>query len=165
MEIVIYRILYLSFTISRFFIHCYLETLQHLGHIASRGLWVCTRRLCISIVVWFMFHLLSSLILFYDIWIYVQYNGQMDRGNENPTQHLPWCLRKSTKRPQSRLPAQGFEPCTSRMRVSCVTTEPPRSIDFLIIIGNEFEEAELKDFSNLVTAHWLNFVLTVFIYL
>ena len=25
-------------------------------------------------------------------------NGQMDRGNENPTQHLPW-LRKTTKKP------------------------------------------------------------------
>ena len=24
-------------------------------------------------------------------------NGQMDRGNENPTQHLPWWLRKTTK--------------------------------------------------------------------
>ena len=26
-------------------------------------------------------------------------NGQMDRGNENPTQHLPWWLRKTTKNP------------------------------------------------------------------
>ena len=26
-------------------------------------------------------------------------NGQMDRGNENPTQHLPWWLRKTTKKP------------------------------------------------------------------
>ena len=34
-----------------FFIHCYLETLQHLGHIASRIFWVYTRRLCISIVM------------------------------------------------------------------------------------------------------------------
>ena len=24
-------------------------------------------------------------------------NGQMDRGDENPTQHLPWWLRKTTK--------------------------------------------------------------------
>ena len=28
-------------------------------------------------------------------------NGQMDRGNENPTQHLPYWLRKTTKKPQS----------------------------------------------------------------
>ena len=28
-------------------------------------------------------------------------NGQMDRGNENPTQYLPWWLRKTTKKPQS----------------------------------------------------------------
>ena len=26
-------------------------------------------------------------------------NGQMDRGNEIPTQHLPWRLRKTTKKP------------------------------------------------------------------
>ena len=26
-------------------------------------------------------------------------NGQMDRGNENPTQHLPWWLSKTTKKP------------------------------------------------------------------
>ena len=26
-------------------------------------------------------------------------NGQMDRGNENPTQHLPWWLMKTTKKP------------------------------------------------------------------
>ena len=25
-------------------------------------------------------------------------NGQMDRGNENATQHLPWWLRKITKK-------------------------------------------------------------------
>ena len=55
-------------------------------------------------------------------------NGQMDRGNENPTQHLPWWLRKTTKKPQSGWSAPGFEPRTSRMWVLCVTTEPPRSV-------------------------------------
>ena len=25
--------------------------------------------------------------------------GEMERGNENPTQHLPWWLRKTTKNP------------------------------------------------------------------
>ena len=54
-------------------------------------------------------------------------NGQMNRGDENPTQHLPW-LRKTTKKPKSGWSAPGFEPGTPRMRVSCVTTEPPRSV-------------------------------------
>ena len=72
-----------------------------------------------------MFHLLSSLILI--LWyMNLMNNGQMDRGNENPTQNLPWGLRKITKKPQSGWSAPGFEPGTSRMRVSCVTTEPPR---------------------------------------
>ena len=26
-------------------------------------------------------------------------NGQMDRGNENQTQHLPWWLRKTMEKP------------------------------------------------------------------
>ena len=26
-------------------------------------------------------------------------NDQMDHGTENPTQHLPWRLRKTTKKP------------------------------------------------------------------
>ena len=55
-------------------------------------------------------------------------NGKMDRGNENPTQHLPWWLRKTTKNHQSGWSAPGFEPWISRMRVSCVTTDPPRSV-------------------------------------
>ena len=74
-----------------------------------------------------MFQLLSSLILI--LWyMNLVNNGQMDRGNENPTQHLPWWLRKTTKNPQSGWSAPGFEPGTSRMRVSCITTEPPRSV-------------------------------------
>ena len=35
-----------------------------------------------------MFHLLSSLILILS-YMNLMNNGQMDRGNENPTQHLP----------------------------------------------------------------------------
>ena len=74
-----------------------------------------------------MFYLLSSLILI--LWyMNLINNGQMDRDNENPTQHLPWWLRKTTKKPQSGWSAPGFEPGTSRMRVSCVTTEPSRSV-------------------------------------
>ena len=60
-------------------------------------------------------------------------NGQMDPGNENPTKHLPCWLRKTTKKPQLGWSAPGFEPGTSRMRVSCVTTEPPRSGGTLIV--------------------------------
>ena len=36
----------------------------------------------------------TELILWY---MNLMNNGQMDRGNENPTQHLPWWLRKITK--------------------------------------------------------------------
>ena len=34
--------------------------------------------------------------------------GQMDRGNENPTQHLPWWLRKTTKQTPVRLVGTGI---------------------------------------------------------
>ena len=40
--------------------------------------------------------------------IYECDNGQMDRGNENPTQHLPWWLRKTTKKTQVRLVGTGI---------------------------------------------------------
>ena len=69
-----------------------------------------------------------------DIDFYIS-DGQMDRGNENPTQHLPWWLRKTTKSPKSGWPAPGFEPGTSRMRVSCVTMEPPRSVNFFFCLS------------------------------
>ena len=51
----------LSIKLGFFYIYCYLEILQHLWSHRIQGLWVCTRRLCISIVVQSMFHLLSSL--------------------------------------------------------------------------------------------------------
>ena len=35
---------------------------------------------------------------------------------------------------QSGWSVPGFEPGTSRMRVSCVTTEPPRSVTYFIFI-------------------------------
>ena len=54
-----------------------------------------------------MFHLLSSLILF--LWyMNLMNNGEMDRGNENPPQHLPWWLRKTTKKAPSGWSAPGF---------------------------------------------------------
>ena len=41
-------------------------------------------------------------------------------------------------KPQPGLPATGFEPGTSRMRGSCVTTEPPRSVDLLFTVVNPY---------------------------
>ena len=41
-------------------------------------------------------------------------------------------MRKNTKKSQSGCSATGFEPGTSRMRISCVITEPPRSV-FLVL--------------------------------
>ena len=35
-------------------------------------------------------------------------NDQMDRGNEKPTQHLPWWLRKTTKKTPVRLAGTGI---------------------------------------------------------
>ena len=112
-----------------YFILCYLETLQRLGHIASRVFhqkavyfYCCVFN--VSIVKF------TDLILWY---MNLMNNGQMDRGNENPTQYFPWWLRKTTKKPQSGWSAPGFEPGTSRMRVSCVTTEPPRSVFIYLI--------------------------------
>ena len=35
-------------------------------------------------------------------------NGQMDRGNENPTQHLPWWLRKTMEKTPVRLVGTGI---------------------------------------------------------
>ena len=35
-------------------------------------------------------------------------NGQMDRGNENPTQQLPWWLRETTKKTTVRLAGTGI---------------------------------------------------------
>ena len=119
---------------------------------------MCIRRLCITIVVLSMFHLLSSLTLI--LWyMNLMNNGQMDRGNENPTQHLPWWLRKNTKKPQSGWPAPGLEPGTSRMRVSCVTTEPPRSV------FNNFASLSMSWFSIhtwRATAHFWTSLATAF---
>ena len=44
-------------------------------------------------------------------------NGQMDRGNEDPTQHLFWWLRETTKKTHSGWSAPEFEPVTSRIQV------------------------------------------------
>ena len=55
-------------------------------------------------------------------------NGQMDRGNENPIQHLPWWLTEAMKKSQSGCLGPGFELGISQIRVQCVTTALPHSV-------------------------------------
>ena len=107
----------------QFFFNCYLETLQHLGHIATR-VFRCVPEGCVFLL------LCSKCFICYIHWFnFMIYEfDEMDRGNENPTLHLSWSLRKTTKKPQSGWSAPGFEPGNPRIRVSYVTTEPPRSI-------------------------------------
>ena len=62
-------------------------------------------------------------------------NGQMDRGNENPTEHLSSWLRETKKKPQSRWSAPGFELGTSRIRVQCVTSALYRSLAQFLFHG------------------------------
>ena len=84
---------------SNIFFHFYLETLQHIGHIASR-VFGCIQEGCVFLllcVVNASIVKFTELILWY---MNLMNNGEMDRGNENPTQHLPWWLRKTTKKPQ-----------------------------------------------------------------
>ena len=47
-------------------------------------------------------------------------------------------LRKPLKKPQPGWSASGFEPGTSRMRVSCVITERTRSVIKIITLYNNF---------------------------
>ena len=43
-------------------------------------------------------------------------------------------IEENHEKPQSGWSAPGFVPGTSRMRVSCVTTEPPRSVLLLLLL-------------------------------
>ena len=63
-------------------------------------------------------------------------DGQMDRGNENPTQHLLWWLRKTTKKPQSGWSAPGFEPGTPN--ASLVRYHRATSLSYFVIIDLYF---------------------------
>ena len=47
----------------------------------------------------------TDLILWY---MNLMNNGQMDRGNETPTQHLPWGLRKTMKKKPVQLVGTGI---------------------------------------------------------
>ena len=51
-------------------------------------------------------------------------NGQMDRGNENPTQHLLWWLTEAMIKFQPGWLGPGFELEISQIRVECVITAP-----------------------------------------
>ena len=42
---------------------------------------------------------------------------------------------ENNEKPQLGWSAPGFEPGASRMRVSCVTTEPPRSVVFSLVFA------------------------------
>ena len=74
-----------------------------------------------------------------------------------PTRHLSlkitnslliFRLRKPLKH-QPGWPATGFEPGTSRMRVSCVTTEPLRSVNILYYVYSN------QNFSKLYIFIWV----------
>ena len=89
---------------------------------------VCTRRLCIGLSIVINDSLLSLLIYF--LWFKnLMNNDHMDRDNKNPTQHLPWWLRKTTKKPQSDWLGPGFELRTSRIWDRRVTTAQLRFVE------------------------------------
>ena len=54
--------------------------------------------------------------------------GQMDRGNENPTQHFPWWLREAMIKSHSAWLGPGFELGISQIRVQYVATAPSNSV-------------------------------------
>ena len=140
-----------------------LETLQLLGNIASR-IFGCIPEGCVFLllcVVNVSIVKFTELILWYRN---LMNNGQMDRGNENPTQHLPWWLRKTAKKPQSGWSALVFEPGTSRMRVSCITTEPPRSVQgsYLMFPKHYCETCNNPPYLRQVTSLILNWQILSF---
>ena len=51
-------------------------------------------------------------------------NGQMDLGNENPTQYLPSGLREAMIKSHPAWLGSGFELGISQIRVQCVATAP-----------------------------------------
>ena len=55
-------------------------------------------------------------------------NGQMDRGNENATQHLPWWLREAMIKSQPDCLGPEVELETSQIQVQRVTIAPPHSV-------------------------------------
>ena len=78
-------------------------------------------------------------------------NGQMDRGNENPSQHLFWCLTEAMKKSQSSWLGSGFELGASQIRVQCVTTVTPHSVaQFLFRRIDIYYYQHVKDFADTV---------------
>ena len=55
-------------------------------------------------------------------------DGQMDRGNENATKHLPWWLREAMIKSLPARLGPGFELETCQIRVQCVTIAPPHPV-------------------------------------
>ena len=55
------------------------------------------------------------------------------------------------EKPQSGWSEPGFEPGNSRMRVSCVTTEPPRSVS-LMLLGFKYAINAKKNYIKTVGA-------------
>ena len=89
------------------FFHCHLETLQHLGHIASR-IFGCIPEGCVFLllcVVNVSIVKITELTLWY---MNLMNNGQMDRGNENPTQHLPLMIEENHENTSARLVGTGI---------------------------------------------------------
>ena len=78
-------------------------------------------------------------------------NGQMDRSIENTTQYLPWWLREAMKKFQSGWLKPGFELGPFQIRVKCVTTAPPHSVEqFLFRRIDIYYNHHVKDFSVIV---------------
>ena len=74
-------------------------------------------------------------------------NGQMDRSNENTTQYLPWWLRKAMKKFQSGWLKPGFELGIFQIRIECVTTARPHSVEqFLFRRIDIYYYHHVKDF-------------------
>ena len=63
----------------------------------------------------------------------MEYGDQPDICLREITNSLAILRLKASLKPQPGWPATGFEPATSRMRVSCVTTEPPRLVATIIV--------------------------------
>ena len=65
-------------------------------------------------------------------------NGQMDRSNENPTQHLPWWLRKTTKNPTQVGRHRDLNPgppeCESR---ALPRSHLARSVSYCLFVQND----------------------------
>ena len=128
----LFRSVFFSFKHTGLFVHrqehfsAGLGMLNIFAHIASR-ISVCISEGCVFLLLCNYVSLLSLQIEF--LWFMnLMNNGQMERGNENPIQHLPWRQREAMKKSQSGWLGPGFEIGTSQIRVQCVNTAPPSEV-------------------------------------